>query len=77
MLYFYYSKEREVLKMMYLFQEHFAGRCAIFTSEEKRKNFIKELSLWHFEEFNEFLDKDDFSCQDVEIDPDFNEWWNE
>lgn len=63
--------------MMYLFQEHITGRYAIFTSEEKRKNFIKEFFLWHFEEFDRFLDKDEVSCQNIEIDPDFNKWWDE
>lgn len=59
---------------IYLAWETYAGEYAIFSSEEKRKDFLKKYACWAIDTMGEFDLDDEFHLETLEVDPNFDEW---
>ena len=61
---------------LYYFNDLEWGEKAVFTTVEKRKEFFKQYVYRILEDFGEPpCAGEDYAMGEVEVDPDFDEWW--
>ena len=63
--------------MFYVLSDYCAGGVALFDSEKKAKDFVKQLNANCFEETGYGYDTEDYSIKKVELNPDFDKWIHE
>ena len=63
---------------VYMFTEWNGGVTACFSTDTKRKEFLKRYINKMVDETGDVpVSKDDYELTTVDIDPDFDKWWNE
>lgn len=60
----------------YLFREYLGGGVALFDTRKKAIEFANKVSTKLFEVSEEGLQKEEFDIEEVELNPNFEEWWN-
>ena len=60
----------------WLFREHLGGNAALFFSHRDAETFRRKLDIRFLEEGGEALDKSEYDIMEVELNPDFEKWYN-
>jgi len=60
----------------YLFREYLGGGVALFDTRKKAIEFANKVSIQLFEVSEEYLQNDEFDIEEVELNPDFEKWWD-
>ena len=63
-------------KKLWLFHEYCGGGKALFTTEKAAFLFKNAVDRKLIELGETGLDSDEFDIQEIEVDPDFETWWN-